>query len=428
MVKIQKICAREILDSRGNPTVEVQLTLERGISARASVPSGASTGTYEALELRDGDKSRYLGKGVLNAVKNVNQVIAKEIVGKSFNDIKGCDNFLKSLDGTPNKSKLGANAILGVSIAFAKALALFENKEFYEFLGKGEGKILPVPFMNVINGGAHADNNLDCQEFMIIPGGFNSFKEALRAGAEIYHTLKSILKSKGHRTGIGDEGGFAPDLQTMDATVELLVVAIEKAGYKPAGQVALGLDVAASELYENGVYVFKKSDKSKHTTQDMISIYEKLISRYPIVFIEDGLAEDDWNGWKEFTARLGKKIQIIGDDIFVTNQERLGRGIEEKTANSVLIKPNQIGTITETIDVVLMAQHAKFGTIISHRSGETEDTTIANLAVALNTGMIKSGAPCRIDRLAKYNELLRIEESLGKKGKFARFDYLAKSK
>ena len=415
-VKIASVKAREVLDSRGNPTVEVDV-VAGGVLGRAIVPSGASTGEREALELRDGDKGRYLGKGVLKAVENVNKIIGPRLVGMDASQQKLVDEVIIQMDGTPAKSKLGANAILGVSMAVSRAAAGAAKKPLYEYLSEGKGVTLPVPFMNVVNGGAHADNTIDFQEFMIAPRKFSSFREAIRAGVETFHTLKSILKKKGHSTNVGDEGGFAPNLKTVEEVLDTLVEAIDKAGY--AGKIQLALDVAASELWDGGKYVFKKSDKSVKTSDDMASLYEKLCSRYPIVSIEDGLGENDWEGWKRLTKRLGSKVQLVGDDLFVTNTEILRKGIKEGLANAILIKVNQIGSITETINAVLMAQEARYGAMISHRSGETEDSTIADLAVALNAGMIKTGSASRTDRMAKYNQLLRIEEELGPRARYA---------
>jgi enolase len=414
-MKISSVKAREVIDSRGNPTVEVDVVAS-GALGRAMVPSGASTGEREAIELRDGDKGRYLGKGVLTAVKNVNETLGPRLLGMDATGQKFIDEVMIEMDGTPTKSKLGANAILGVSMAVARAAANASKKPLYEYLSFGKGVTLPVPFMNVINGGAHADNTVDFQEFMIVPKKFPSFREALRAGVETFHTLKSILKKKGYSTNVGDEGGFAPNLKTIDEVLDTLMEAIEKAGY--AGKIQLALDVAASELWSEGKYVFKKSDKSVKTSDEMAAMYEKMCAKYPIVSIEDGLGENDWAGWKKLTERLGKKTQLVGDDLFVTNTEILRKGIKEGIANAILIKVNQIGTVTETVNAVLMAQEAKYGAMMSHRSGETEDSTIADLAVALNTGMIKTGSASRTDRMAKYNQLLRIEEELGAKARF----------
>jgi len=414
-MKISSVKGREVIDSRGNPTVEVDV-VAAGALGRAMVPSGASTGEREAIELRDGDKGRYLGKGVLNAVKNVNETLGPRLLGMDATGQKFIDEVMIEMDGTSTKSKLGANAILGVSMAVARAAANASKKPLYEYLSFGKGVTLPVPFMNVINGGAHADNTIDFQEFMIVPKKFASFREALRAGVETFHTLKSILKKKGYSTNVGDEGGFAPNLKTIDEVLDTLMEAIDKAGY--GGKIQLALDVAASELWNDGKYVFKKSDKSVKTSDEMATMYEKMCSKYPIVSIEDGLGENDWAGWKKLTERLGTKTQLVGDDLFVTNTEILRKGIKEGIANAILIKVNQIGTITETVNAVLMAQEAKYGAMMSHRSGETEDSTIADLAVALNTGMIKTGSASRTDRMAKYNQLLRIEEELGSRAKF----------
>ncbi|MBV8881693.1 MAG: phosphopyruvate hydratase [Planctomycetaceae bacterium] len=415
-MKITSVKSREVIDSRGNPTVEVDVVAD-GALGRAIVPSGASTGEREAIELRDGDKGRYLGKGVQKAVANVNATLGPRLIGMDATGQKFIDEVMIEMDGTPTKSKLGANAILGVSMAVARAAAAAQKKPLYEYLSFGKGVTLPVPFMNVVNGGAHADNTVDFQEFMIVPRKFPSFKEALRAGVETFHTLKSILKKKGYSTNVGDEGGFAPNLKSIDEVLETLMEAIEKAGY--AGKIQLALDVAASELWNEGKYVFKKSDKSEKTSEQMGDLYEKMCAKYPIVSIEDGLGENDWEGWKKLTARLGKKTQLVGDDLFVTNTEILRKGIKEGLANAILIKVNQIGTLTETISAVQMASEAKYGSMMSHRSGETEDSTIADLAVALNTGMIKTGSASRTDRIAKYNQLLRIEEELGSRAVFA---------
>jgi enolase len=409
MAKIKKVRAREILDSRGNPTVEVDVILDNGILGRAAVPSGASTGENEALELRDGDKKRYLGKGVLKAVDNVNSLIASKIKGLSP-DFEKIDKLLIKLDGTENKSNLGANAILGVSMAVAKAAALSKKQPLYKFLGGPNAKILPVPLMNILNGGLHADNNLDIQEFMIMPVGAPSFREALRYAAEIFHNLKSILKSKGLSTSVGDEGGFAPRLNSNEEALGLIMQAIEKAGYKRGKDVSLALDSAASSFYQNGTYKFENSQKN---SQDLIAIYENWITKYPIVSIEDGLSEHDLGGWKELTLRLGGKIQLVGDDIFVTNPEIFKKGIAQGIGNAILIKVNQIGSLSETLETINIAKKNKYRAVISHRSGETEDTTIAHLAVATGVGQIKTGSLSRTDRICKYNELLRIEEELG---------------
>jgi enolase len=408
---ITDVIAREIMDSRGNPTVEVDVVLEDGIMGRAAVPSGASTGVHEAIELRDGDKARYQGKGVLKAVDNVNNRIAAEVVGMNVFDQVGIDQAMIELDGTPNKSELGANAILGVSMAVAKAAATALGLPLYQYLGGFNAKELPVPMMNILNGGAHADNNVDIQEFMIMPVGAPSFTEALRMCAEVYHTLKSVLKGLGLNTAIGDEGGFAPNLTSNEQALEVIVQAITKAGYKPGEDFCLALDVAASEIYKDGKYNLAGEGVIK-TSAEMVEFYSQLVAKYPIISIEDGMSEDDWAGWKLMTEKLGTKIQIVGDDLFVTNTERLVRGIETQTANSILIKVNQIGSLTETFDTIEMAKRAGYTCVISHRSGETEDSTIADIAVAVNAGQIKTGAPTRSDRVAKYNQLLRIEEEL----------------
>lgn len=409
---ISDVYAREILDSRGNPTVEVEVTLEDGAMGRAAVPSGASTGAFEAIELRDGDKTRYFGKGVLNAVENVNAEIAPEIEGLDAFDQPGLDRVLIDLDGTDNKGKFGANAILGVSLANAKAAADCVGMPLYQYLGGVNAKELPVPMMNILNGGKHADNNVDIQEFMIMPVGAKSFREALRMGTEVYHSLKAVLKEKSLATAIGDEGGFAPSLESNSDALLCIVDAIQRAGYVPGEDVALALDVAATELYKDGVYHLAGEGLTK-TADEMIEYYEGLVEKYPIVSIEDGLAEEDWEGWRKLTERLGGKIQLVGDDLFVTNPKRLAKGIKEKCANSILIKLNQIGTLTETLDAIEMAKRAGYTAVISHRSGETEDVTMAHIAVAVNAGQIKTGAPARTERVAKYNELLRIEEELG---------------
>ncbi|MCR4419152.1 MAG: phosphopyruvate hydratase [Clostridia bacterium] len=411
MTIIDEVRAREILDSRGNPTVEVDVMLESGVVGRAAVPSGASTGTYEAVELRDSDPGRYLGKGVQKAVENVNEVIAPEVVGLDALDQAQIDRLLISLDGQPNKGRLGANAVLGVSLAVARAASLALGLPLYRYLGGTNARCLPVPMMNVINGGRHADNNLDLQEFMLVPAGAPNFREALRWGTEVFHQLKAILRQRGLATAVGDEGGFAPNLATTEEALSLLVEAIEKAGYKPGEQVYLAMDPAASEIYRDGKYVFAGEGVTR-TSGEMIDYYASLVEKYPIISIEDGLAEDDWEGWREMTARLGGRIQLVGDDIFVTNPEKLGRGIQTGVANAILIKVNQIGTLTETLDTMDLAVRSGYARVISHRSGETEDTTIADLAVAANTGQIKTGAPSRSERVAKYNQLLRIEEEL----------------
>lgn len=414
---INEVFAREIMDSRGNPTVEVEVYLEDGSMGRAAVPSGASTGMYEAVELRDGDKNRYLGKGVLKAVANVNDIIAPEIIGMDAVDQIGIDTLLCELDGTPNKAKLGANATLGVSMAVAKAAAEAVGLSLYQYLGGFNAKELPVPMMNILNGGEHADNNVDIQEFMIMPVGATSFAQALRMGAEIYHNLKSVLKARGLNTAIGDEGGFAPNLTSNEDALGAIVEAIEKAGYKPGEEVKLALDVASSEMYDNGKYNFK-GEGVVRTSDEMIDFYEKLVEKYPIISIEDGLDENDWDGWKKLTDRLGKKVQLVGDDLFVTNPKRLADGIEKGVGNSILVKVNQIGTVTEAFDAMEMAKRAGYTCVVSHRSGETEDATIADIAVAVNAGQIKTGAPTRSDRIAKYNQLLRIEEELASVAQF----------
>ena len=408
MSKIKAVNAREILDSRGNPTIEVEIVLEDKSIGRAAVPSGASTGAFEAAELRDGG-SRYLGKGVTSAVKNVIEKITPVVIGMSATDQRAIDQKMISLDGTKNKSVLGANAILGVSLATARAASISANQSLFRYLGGSAAKTLPVPMMNILNGGAHADTNVDIQEFMIAPIGADSFKESLRWGAEIYHSLKSVLKKKGLATSIGDEGGFAPNLESNRAALDLILVAIEGAGFKVGSQIALAMDVAATEFFNEGKYEFEGKSL---TSDQMITYYSDLVSNYPLVSIEDPLDEDDWSGWAKLTAELGEKIQIVGDDLFVTNPERLAKGIESKTANALLVKVNQIGTLTETIDAVNMAHENNYKSMMSHRSGETEDTTIADLAVALNCGQIKTGAPARSERVAKYNQLLRIEEEL----------------
>ena len=418
MSTIVQIQAREILDSRGNPTIEVDVILESGIMGRAAVPSGASTGKKEAIELRDGDKKRYLGKGVTRAVTNVNEKIFPEIVGMNVFDQVDLDTALIDLDGTENKNVLGANAILGVSLAAAKAAANELSMPLYRYIGGVNAKQLPVPMMNILNGGAHADNNVDIQEFMIMPVGAGSFAEALRMGAEVFHSLKNVLKQKGLNTAVGDEGGFAPNLQSNEEALQVIMQAIEKAGYKPGEQIALAVDSAASSFYEKGKYILSAESKPKKTSEEMVAFYEALIKKYPIVSIEDGLDENDWSGWKLLTERLGKKVQIVGDDLFVTNTRLLRQGIEKGIANSILIKLNQIGTLTETLDTIEMAKKAKYTAIVSHRSGETEDTTIADLVVACNTGQIKTGSASRTDRIAKYNQLLRIEEELGDAAQF----------
>lgn len=415
MTTIVDIVGREILDSRGNPTLEVEVELESGFIGRAAVPSGASTGEHEAVELRDGDKSRYMGKGVLKAVENVNDKIADELVEFDALDQAGIDQFLIELDGTPNKANFGANATLGVSMAVARAAANALGLPLYRYLGGTNARTLPVPMMNILNGGKHADNNVDFQEFMIMPVGAPNFREALRMGTEVFHSLKSVLGKKGYNTAVGDEGGFAPNLKSNDEALEVILQAIEKAGYKAGSDICLALDVASSEMFqkESGKYQFFKSDKSERTAAQMVDFYSNWVKQYPIISIEDGLDENDWEGWQLLTEAVGSKIQLVGDDLFVTNTERLAQGIEKGIANSILIKVNQIGTITETLDAIEMAKRASYTTVISHRSGETEDTTIADLAVATNAGQIKTGSASRTDRIAKYNQLLRIEEELG---------------
>ncbi|MFA5430114.1 MAG: phosphopyruvate hydratase [Candidatus Omnitrophota bacterium] len=415
MSKIKKVFARQVLDSRGNPTIEVDVTLDSGVMGRAAVPSGASTGEKEALELRDGDKGRYLGKGVLKAVNNVNTVIAKA-VKNSPADFKTVDKIMIGLDGTENKGKLGANAILGVSMAVAKAAAADAGKPLYKFIGKGKGVTLPVPLMNILNGGMHADNNLDIQEFMIMPAGASCFSEALRAATEVFHALKTLLKSRGLSISVGDEGGFAPSLKSNEEALELIMLAIEKAGYKPGKDIYLALDCASSSFYKDGKYSFEGGLK---TSGEMIDIYSGWLSKYPLVSMEDGLSEHDWNGWRELTEQLGKKMQLVGDDVFVTNPAIFSKGISEGIGNAILVKVNQIGSLSETLQVVEMAAKNKYGAVISHRSGETEDTTIAHIAVATNAGQIKTGSLSRTDRICKYNELLRIEEELGSRAVYA---------
>jgi enolase len=419
MSEIISVRAREILDSRGNPTVETEIVLESGVMGRAAVPSGASTGSREALELRDGDPKRYLGKGVLNAVRNVNEEIGPKILGMEAQDQVELDRFMIALDGTENKSRLGANAILSVSMAVAKAAAEECELPLYRYLGGVSARLLPVPMMNVLNGGAHADNNLDIQEFMIVPAGAPTFRGALRMGAEVFHHLKKVLKSRGYNTAVGDEGGFAPNLQSNEEALELIMEAIQAAGYAPGDDVFIALDPAASEFYENGRYVLKAERKPEKSAEELIDFYESWVDRYPILSIEDGMAESDWDGWKLMTRRLGTRIQIVGDDVFVTNTKILARGIDEGVANAILIKLNQIGTVTETFDAMAMAYRAGYRAVISHRSGETEDTTIADLAVAASTGQIKTGSVSRTDRIAKYNQLLRIQEELGDAARYA---------
>lgn len=416
-IEIVDVVARQILDSRAFPTVEVEVVLEDGTVGRAAVPSGASTGMFEAVELRDDDKSKYNGKGVLKAVDNVNNYIAEELIGMNVFDQVLIDKTMIKLDGTENKGKFGANAILGVSLACAKAAAEYLGLSLYQYIGGVNAKVLPVPMMNIINGGKHADNNVDLQEFMIMPAGASSFSEALRMSAEVYHTLKSLLKSKGYDTGVGDEGGFAPNLRSNEEAIQVIVEAIEKAGYTPGKEIFIALDPASSEIYENGKYNLKGEGKVLNS-EEMADYYVSLANKYPIISIEDGMAEEDWEGWRMLTEKLGDKVQLVGDDLFVTNTSRLKTGIEKKVANSILIKLNQIGTLTETLNAIEMAERAGYTAVVSHRSGETEDTTIADLVVAVNSGQIKTGAPARSERVAKYNQLLRIEEELGEMAEY----------
>ena len=411
--RIERVHAREILDSRGNPTVEVEVALTSGIAGRAAVPSGASTGQHEAVELRDGDEGRYLGKGVLRAVGNVNSIIAPAVAGMDPSDQAAIDGRLNELDGTPNKGNLGANGILGVSLAVAKTAAAAFGAPLYRHIGGASACTLPVPMMNILNGGSHADSSVDLQEFMVMPVGADSFREALRAGAEIFHALREVLKAGGYSTGVGDEGGFAPSLASNEEALEVVGEAIQKAGYVPGRDILLALDPATTEFYDNGRYVFHKSDGSERTSEQMVDFWEDWTRRYPIVSIEDGLDEDDWEGWERLTARLGDRVQLVGDDLFVTNTERLRRGIQSEVGNSILIKVNQIGTLTETLEAIETARNAGYTSVISHRSGETEDATIADLAVGTGAGQIKTGSASRSDRIAKYNQLLRIEEELG---------------
>lgn len=415
MSQISNIYARQILDSRGNPTVEVDVYTEAGAFGRAAVPSGASTGVHEAVELRDGDKKTYVGKGVLKAVQNVNEILAEELIGMSVIDQAGIDKAMLDIDGTPNKANLGANAILAVSLAAAKAGAMETGQTLYRYVGGVNARTLPVPMMNILNGGEHADNSIDFQEFMIMPFGADTFSDGLRMGVEVFHNLKSVLKSKGYSTNVGDEGGFAPNIKSNEEAIETVLQAIEKAGYKPGEDIWIALDAASSEFYdkEKGLYIFKKSDKRELTSEAMVDYWDEWISKYPIASIEDGFDEDDWKGWEAHTKKSGDKAQLVGDDLFVTNVERVSRGINDGVANSVLVKVNQIGTLTETIETVTKAQASSYTCVMSHRSGETEDSTIADLAVALNTGQIKTGSASRSDRMAKYNQLLRIEEQLG---------------
>jgi len=420
MSKIQDIKAREILDSRGNPTVEVDLALDSGAWGRAAVPSGASTGEHEAVELRDNDKTRYMGKGVLKAVSNVNNVIAKKIKGMDPFKQDQIDKALIEIDGTKNKQSLGANAMLGVSLANAKAAACEKKVPLFKYIGGTTANILPIPMMNILNGGSHADNNVDLQEFMVMPVGASSFDEALRMGSEVFHNLKKILKKKGLSTAVGDEGGFAPDLKSNVEAIEVILEAISAAKYKAGQDIYIALDPASSSFFKDGKYILNAESKPQKNSQDMISFYSDWVERYPICSIEDGLAEDDWDGWKAMTDKLGQKVQLVGDDLFVTNTQRLKTGIDKKIANSILIKVNQIGTLTETIKAIELAREYGYTSVVSHRSGETEDTTISHLVVAMGTGQIKTGSVCRTDRVAKYNELLRIEEGLGKKARYGR--------
>ncbi|MFC1570199.1 phosphopyruvate hydratase [Candidatus Omnitrophota bacterium] len=418
--KIKEVKAREIIDSRGNPTVEVDVILEDGTLGRAAVPSGASTGVHEAVELRDGDKSRYMGKGVTKAVGNVNGEIAKKVTGMDATEQEKLDTTLIELDGTPNKGRLGANAILGVSMAAAKAAANSKGLPLFRYLGGKDAKILPIPMMNILNGGEHADNNVDLQEFMVMPIGASSIKEAVRMGSEVFHNLKKILTDKKHSTSVGDEGGFAPNLQSNEEAVEFILKAIKAAGYEAGKDIFIALDPASSEFYKDGKYVLNAEASPTKTSEQMVEFYSNWVDKYPIVSIEDGLAEDDWDGWKVLTEKLGDKIQLVGDDLFVTNTERLKEGIEKGVANSILIKVNQIGTLTETFAAIKMAKDAGYTAVISHRSGETEDTTIAHIAVATGVGQIKTGSVCRTDRVCKYNELIRIEEMLGSEAVYGR--------
>ena len=418
MSTIRSIMAREILDSRGNPTVEAEVILDSDVRGRAAVPSGASTGTHEAVELRDGNKERYIGKGVLRAIENVNTTIAQALIGESVLNQRALDQILINIDGSASKSHLGANAILSVSLAAARAASAELGLSLFQYLGGSNACILPVPMMNIVNGGAHADNNLDIQEFMIVPSGADSFSQSLRMGVETFHTLKSVLKNGGFSTSVGDEGGFAPNVKSGEEAIELILTAIQKAGYEPGKQIYLALDVAASEFYEDGVYHFRKSTHEKLDSDKMIQMYEKWVEQYPIVSIEDGMAEDDWKGWISLTSLLGDKIQLVGDDVFVTNAKRLRDGIADGVGNSILIKPNQVGTLSETMDTIELAKMNGYTTVISHRSGETEDSFIADLAVAVNAGQIKTGSASRTDRICKYNQLLRIEEELKGQDRF----------
>ncbi|HLG16698.1 MAG TPA: phosphopyruvate hydratase [Blastocatellia bacterium] len=421
MAIIHRVKAREILDSRGNPTIEAEVALDNGVIGRAAVPSGASTGVNEALELRDNDHDRYGGKGVLKAVASVNSMIATLLTGRDASDQAAIDRAMIEADGTPAKRNFGANAILAVSLATARAAAAAAGRSLYGHLGGPEARTLPVPLMNILNGGVHADNNVDFQEFMIVPGGFAAFSEALRAGVEVFHSLKGVLKKRGYSTAVGDEGGFAPNLKSNEEAIEAILEAVHQAGYRAGHEIALALDPASSEFYENGHYVFRKSDGSRKTSDEMVSFYAGWVDQYPIVSIEDGLAESDWQGWAALTRELGGRIQLVGDDLFVTNTEYLARGIREKVANSILIKVNQIGSLTETLETIEMARASGYTSVISHRSGETEDTFIADLAVATNAGQIKTGSASRTDRVAKYNQLLRIEEELGCAARFPGF-------
>lgn len=417
-MKISKIIGREIMDSRGNPTVEVDCFLSDGSMGRAAVPSGASTGVHEAVELRDGDKSRYLGEGVLKAVSNVNGEILKKLKGADASNQEKIDKILIDLDGTENKARLGANAILGVSLAAAKAAANSKNMPLFKYIGGAQASVLPIPMMNILNGGKHADNNVDIQEFMVMPTGADSFKEGLRMGAEVFHSLKKLLSSKKLSTSVGDEGGFAPDLQSNEEALEVILAAIDSAGYKAGKDIKIALDPASSEFYKNGFYILETEESPKKSSSDMAIFYEKWVNKYPIVSIEDGMAEDDWDGWKTLTGKVGSKVQLVGDDLFVTNTKRLKEGIDKGIANSILIKVNQIGTLTETLEAIKMAKEAGYTSVISHRSGETEDTTISHLAVATGVGQIKTGSTSRTDRVAKYNELIRIEELLAGKAAY----------
>ena len=417
---IKDVVGREILDSRGNPTVEVDVILSDGSFGRAAVPSGASTGEHEAVELRDGDKSRYMGKGVTKAVKNVNTEIRKAVKGKDALKQGELDQLMIDLDGTPNKARLGANAILGVSLAAAKASAVSKGMPLYKYIGGSKARMLPIPMCNIINGGSHADNNVDLQEFMVMPIGADSFKEGLRWVTEVFHNLKKVLHDKKLSTAVGDEGGFAPDLKSNEEAVDVILTAIDKAGYKAGKEISIALDPASSSFYENGSYILEAESKVNNTSKDMIEFYSRWVQKYPIVSIEDGLAEDDWDGWKALTDKLGKKIQLVGDDLFVTNVKRLRMGIQKGVANSILIKVNQIGTLTETLDAIDLAKKSGYTAVVSHRSGETEDSTISHLVVATNTGQIKTGSLCRTDRICKYNELLRIEEELGGKALYGK--------